>query len=139
MNNRKRKKLPKRLAAAAGDGHVELLQRLLAQGADPDTRDPDGATPLYLAAVQGENRCAELLLAAGALPNAESRGWRSGLPLAAAATKANLSLVELLLRHGADPHLRESEGGSALDWAQGWSDDTEERQAVLDRLRNLTS
>lgn len=74
MNNRKRKKLPKRLAAAAGDGRVALLQRLLAQGADPDTRDPDGATPLYLAAVQGENRCAELLLAAGASPNAESRG-----------------------------------------------------------------
>ncbi|MFE6519294.1 ankyrin repeat domain-containing protein, partial [Streptomyces sp. NPDC057748] len=115
-----------------------LLQRLLAQGADPDTRDPDGATPLYLAAVQGENHCAELLLAAGASPNAESRGWRSGLPLAAATAKANLPLVELLLCHGADPHLRESGGGSALDWAQGWSEDTEERQTVLARLRNLT-
>lgn len=136
MNNRKRKKLPKRLAAAAGDGHVGLLRRLLAQGADPDARDPGGATPLYLAAVQGEYRCAELLLAAGASPDTESRGWRGGLPLAAAAAKANLPLVELLLRHGADPRLRESGGGSAIDWAQGWSDATKERRAVLERLSN---
>ncbi|MGW1406754.1 hypothetical protein [Streptomyces sp. NPDC002403] len=32
-----------------------------------------------------------------------------------------------------------SRGCSALDWARGWSDDAEKRQAVLDRLGDLAA
>ncbi|AXQ55455.1 ankyrin repeat domain-containing protein [Streptomyces koyangensis] len=91
-------------------------------------------TPLFLAAVQGELRCAALLLAAGAAPNEESGGPRDGLPLAAAASKADLPMAELLLRYGADPLLPESEGNSALDWSRGWAEGVEEHRAVEEVL-----
>ncbi|MFF5566598.1 ankyrin repeat domain-containing protein [Streptomyces sp. NPDC012623] len=129
MNSRKRKKLPGRLCSAAADGGVGELTKALARGADPNARF-EGATPLYLAAVQGERRCAELLLQAGARPNEESHGRRSGLPLAAAATHADVAMSKLLLSHGADPLQRESSGSSALDWVRGWDEDIEAHRSV---------
>ncbi|MFC9425710.1 ankyrin repeat domain-containing protein [Streptomyces sp. NPDC056987] len=124
VNNRQRKKLPRRLCEAAEQGRVGELARLLRLGAAPDDRRPDGGSALYLSAAQGEVRCAELLLAAGASPNLESHGPRDGLPLAAAATHADTAMVGLLLAHGADPELKEHDGagGSALDWARGWQE-----------------
>ncbi|MFJ2112964.1 ankyrin repeat domain-containing protein [Streptomyces sp. NPDC087850] len=133
MNNRARKKLPQRLCEAAANGRVGDLEKTLALGADPNARF-EGATALYLAVVQGEFRCAALLLQAGAAPNEASRGRRGGLPLAAAAAHADLALTELLLGHGADPLLRESAGGSALDWARGWDEDVDAHRAVEELL-----
>ncbi|MCN9239966.1 ankyrin repeat domain-containing protein [Streptomyces sp. RY43-2] len=133
MNNRGKKKLPKWLSVAAEEGQVGRLRRILALGADPNQRH-DGITPLFLASVQGELRCAALLLAAGASPNEESGGRRAGLPLAAAASKADLPMAELLLRYGADPLLPERSGNSALDWARGWEESVEEHRAVEELL-----
>ncbi|MET7505674.1 ankyrin repeat domain-containing protein [Streptomyces albidoflavus] len=118
---------------AADEGQVGRVRHLLALGADPNGRH-EGMTPLYLAAVQGELRCAALLLAAGAAPNEESGGPRDGLPLAAAASKADLPMAELLLRYGADPLLPEREGNSALDWSRGWAEQVEEHRAVEEVL-----
>ena len=41
------------LHAAAAGGHVAIVVRLLAAGADPAPRDPAGRTPLHLAAKLG--------------------------------------------------------------------------------------
>ncbi|MEU0124079.1 ankyrin repeat domain-containing protein [Streptomyces albidoflavus] len=133
MNRRTRKKLPRWLSAAAEEGRVGRVRNLLALGADPIRRH-EGITPLFLAAVQGELRCAALLLAAGAAPDEESDGPRDGLPLAAAASKADLPMAELLLRYGADPLLPESGGGSALDWSRGWAERVEAHRAVEELL-----
>lgn len=133
MNDRMRKKLPRWLSVAADEGRVGRVRHLLALGADPNLRR-EGATPLFLAAVQGELCCAALLLAAGAAPNEESGGRRDGLPLAAAASKADLPMAQLLLRYGADPLLPESGGLSALDWARGWEEEREEHRTVEELL-----
>jgi ankyrin repeat protein len=136
VNERERKKLPRRLCEAAAHGRTGDLARLLGKGADPDARCEDGATPLYLAAVQGEARCVARLLAAGASPDLESTGRRGGLPLAAAAANADLAVAGMLLRYGADPNLRERSGtgGSALDWSRGWEEDAESHRAVEELL-----
>ncbi|WP_433544652.1 ankyrin repeat domain-containing protein (plasmid) [Streptomyces sp. CA-294286] len=133
MNNRTRKKLPKRLCWAASEGRVGELKRMLEKGANPGSRF-EGVSALYLAAARGEIRCAALLLGAGASPNEESRGWRSGLPLAAAATHADADMVRLLLDHGADPLLKETGGASALEWAQGWDENVEAHREVEEML-----
>jgi hypothetical protein len=76
VDNRTKKKLPRWLCTAAGNGHVGNLRKALALGADPDARY-EGATALYLAAVQGEYRCASLLLREerGSSPLDWARGW----------------------------------------------------------------
>ncbi len=138
MNNRTKKKLPKWLCTAAEAGRTGDVRRLISLGADPNARF-EGATPLYLAAVQGEYQCASVLLQAGASPNEESHGRRSGLPLAAAAAHANLAVAELLVQHGADPLLRESSGSTPLDWARGWDEDHDSHRAVEELLTKTVS
>nr|WP_302185359.1 ankyrin repeat domain-containing protein [Streptomyces sp. GMY02] len=124
------------MCEAAEQGRVGDLARLLRLGAEPDDRRPDGGTALYLSVAQGEFRCAERLLQAGASPNLESHGPRDGLPLAAAAAHADTAMVRLLLAHGADPELKEHDGtgGSALDWARGWREPDMPHTEVVELL-----
>lgn len=109
----------RRVPILAGD--ARNMRHLLRRGANPEGRDPDGTTPLYLAAVQGEAEVARLLMEAGACPDTESRGPGSeGTPLCAAACWGHTATVRELLAHGADPDLREDQGAgwSPLDWAE---------------------
>ena len=46
------------LHAAAGGGHLAIVQRLLKAGADPKLKDDDGNTPSALAASRGHTEVA---------------------------------------------------------------------------------
>ena len=86
------------LSAAAERGHLAIVRRLLAAGADPNL--PEGQNcprgfALWAAAHHGHQEIVELLLAAGADPNAEVES--SGTPTTAAATA---ELRALLYRYG---------------------------------------
>lgn len=54
------------LQLAAGGGHEEAVRVLLANGADPNTRDREGITPLHAAASAGYADIVKMLLASGA-------------------------------------------------------------------------
>lgn len=55
---------------AAVIGSVELVERLIANGADVDARDVRGYTPLYIAIQSGHVEVAKVLIANGADVNA---------------------------------------------------------------------
>jgi len=101
-------------AVLAGD--TGSVTALLGEGLSPDSRD-EGSTPLYTAAVQGEQALARLLLDAGADPNLRSGDETEGTPLCAAACHGQVEIVRALLAHGADPNLREDESWTPLRWA----------------------
>jgi ankyrin repeat protein len=64
------------LISAVKTGDTAAVQRLLAAGADIDSRDGEGATLLMLAAHAGDLPMVRLLLQAGANVNASDvRGW----------------------------------------------------------------
>ncbi len=86
------------LSAAAERGHLAIVRRLLAAGADPNL--PEGQNcprgfALWAAAHHGHQEIVALLLAAGADPNAEVES--SGTPTTAA---ASAELRALLYRYG---------------------------------------
>jgi ankyrin repeat protein len=89
---------------AAGVAIPTAVQALLAQGADSNTRDADGNTPLYLAVhlpcLRAALEVVHLLLCRGADPHARRRG-RS--PLHHALCLERAPLVQRLLRSGAVP------------------------------------
>jgi hypothetical protein len=97
-------------------GHPEALEYLLERGANPNSANPFGKTPLMYAAQQNALAATEMLLAAGADPNAattwpEDRCYytlqhASMTPLHYAVRYASPELVERLLDAGAAPYVR---------------------------------
>jgi ankyrin repeat protein len=89
--------------AVGGYGYPEVVQLLLAKGADVDAVGPDG-TALSLAAARESIELVELLLKHKANPNLED--FRGKRPLHNAARRGNERIAELLLDHGADMNAR---------------------------------
>ena len=54
------------LHAAAAQGSADDIRRLAEMGADPNTRDSNGRTPLHVAAFRGHGAAAQALITAGA-------------------------------------------------------------------------
>lgn len=103
------------LARAAQYDRLDLTRLLLDAGADPNEPCKWGLTPLMI--VKSVD-VAEALLAAGAEVNAVTQFNRSGMEpaktaLMKAAQSGRLAIVELLLAHGADIEMRDTEGRSA--------------------------
>lgn len=84
-------------AVKAGD--TARVERLLASGAEVDSRDHDQATPLIAASLSDHPAVAELLLSKGADVTAGNAGGFT--PLDAAAYLGSVRIAELLLGKGA--------------------------------------
>jgi ankyrin repeat protein len=108
-------------AAALGDR--DAVGRELAAGADPNAAGDQGTTPLQVAAQNGHQEVAELLLDAEADANrADPHGngplWNAvHQACLARRTDGNLTIVTMLLAGGADPDHKNRYGRSPRDRA----------------------
>lgn len=94
-------------ASAVGD--VDRLRTLLDEKAElAQCVDPDGFTPLHLAAFFGQPKVVELLLARGADTEAIATNGSCLRPLNSAAAGGHHSIAHLLLDHGADVDPRQA-------------------------------
>ena len=103
---------------------AETMAACLAAGADVMVRDPDGSTPLHLAAERGSHESVEALIAAGADVMARDRVGNTPLHLAAGWRRDDgPESVKALIAAGADVMARDEYGNSPLDEAvmrDGW-------------------
>lgn len=81
------------LLAAADNGHDEMVELLIKNGATVDARDSNGDTPLCLAAAEGHEETAVALLKAGADPRVRNNKGQTPLDLA-----VGRPAIELILR-----------------------------------------
>jgi pectate lyase len=91
------------LHRAAISGHKDVVELLLAKGADIEAGKFHIGTALHYAAEKGHKEIAELLIAKGADVNAKRRGHPAGdTPLHSAVRAGYKDIVELLLSKGAE-------------------------------------
>ena len=92
------------LQAAAGRGHLEIVDKLLAAGSDVnfDSWITNGRTALQAAAEGGHLKVVEKLLAAGSDVNALPSEEHGRTALQAASEGGHLEVVEKLLAAGSD-------------------------------------
>ena len=101
-----------RLVEAIRDGDRYAVRALLQEPVDVNARQPDGATALHWAAYLNDLETAELLIAAGAVPDASNE--LGVTPLYLACENGNAPVVRVLLAAGATPHAVLPSGETAL-------------------------
>ncbi|EUB59223.1 Tankyrase-1 [Echinococcus granulosus] len=102
---------------AAGYGRLNVVELLITKGADVSAKDDGGLIPLHNACSFGHTEVVQLLLAANSDPNAQDN-WHY-TPLHEAAIKGKVDVCILLLQAKADPYLRNLDGKTPLDFAEG--------------------
>jgi len=91
-----------------------MVQMLLKFKADPNDSETDGRSLLFR--VLSNTNILEALLDAGAKVDPISADETQWTPLGAAANQNNASAVEILLKHGANPNVRDRNGATPLHW-----------------------
>jgi hypothetical protein len=128
-----------RLVKAARGGDVVAVERLLAEGADPNRKDANGVTPLLIAAERGDAASVAALIKRGAAVNAADIHGQT--PLMLSAWSFRPAVVIALLRHGADPCLKSGDGRTALVGSLLRSDQlnpsAEQQREVIEVLRAI--
>lgn len=105
------------LNLAAVERNIDIVELLIANGANSNVKDIQGYTPLHRAAFDGHKEIAELLIANGAELNVKN-GWHS-TPLVEAVLGNQVELVKLLISKGADVNLVDNRMQTALDRVSG--------------------
>jgi ankyrin repeat protein len=104
------------LLAAATDGDVVMVQKVLAQGGDANAKNGAGRPALVMAAFNGNTHTVKALLAAGADVNAVDGAGASAVMEAAAFGHGDA--VKALIQAGADLNLKNKAGVSAVQRAE---------------------
>jgi len=115
------------LAWAAERGLASAVALLLHFGADPGFRvralfeeSPAELAPIHLAAMAGHDDVVDLLLGAGADPDARVYDMTGATPLHIAAAAGHVAVIEVLAERGADLGARDARrSATPLAWAHG--------------------
>ena len=101
---------------SALDNDFEMIQSLIANGADPNFQNnEDGITALHYAAAHDNVRMIQFLLDNGA--NIDIASYNGETPLYSALDQNAERAVELLLQRGADPFLENNNGENCFQKA----------------------
>ena len=123
---------------AASHGHEVVINWLLSNGVDPDSKDKKGRSPLSCAAENGHKTIIDLLLSNGVNPKSKDKKGRS--PLSWAAENGHETIVDLLLSKDVHPDLKDSTDLTPLSYAASrWHEKVGSAFILNPRLRATSS
>ncbi|KAI1722541.1 ankyrin repeats (3 copies) domain-containing protein [Ditylenchus destructor] len=119
------------LHSAAAAGHNEVVKMLISRGTKVDIPTKDNCTALHVAVQSGQASVVETLLGYGA--NVHVRGGQIGETAlhVAALSKSDIECAQMLLKSGAQPNVKQSDGQTPLHIAS--------RSGNVDMIRLMLS
>lgn len=102
----------KQLQTAAAKGDTTAIREALSAGAQIESRDAEGRTPLMIAVYKHQSQAAQSLIDAGANVNAQDKILNS--PFLYAGAEGMTDIVRMCMKAGADYTVYNRYGGSAL-------------------------
>ena len=109
------------LHIAAKKDSIELCQKIIGKGVDPNIQNSDGETPLHIAASYEDGNIAELLLNSG-LCNVNLQNKLGETPIHIAAKRQSPVLHLLLKNNSCHPFLQNADGMNVLQIASANND-----------------
>ena len=101
------------LFSAISRNNIKRAKQALARGADINSKNNNGRTPLMVAAETGNVDMAKLLAVKEAEPNSHHKGWTS---LHRAAFYGNIEIVDFLIEMGLDIDVKDDRGQTPIHW-----------------------
>ena len=117
------------MSRAAARGKLDVVQQLVAAGANVQAKDRYGATPLHQAAYAGKPDIVRFLIEHGSPVDVADTNGKT--PLMEAPFGGNVLAAEVLLAHGANPNIKDKDGKNALYWALQGSCSNRDSNPVL--------
>lgn len=105
-------------AAAGKHGSAEMAAEVVRRGIDVNLQNRNGATALHFAVEFRHKDVAAIILGAGGRFDVEDEHGNQPLWYAVRDPHRDLSMIELLLLHGADPNHRNQYGKTPLEAAR---------------------
>ena len=100
------------LIYAVSNGYTEIVEALMAAGADVNIQNKYGKTALMFAAVNGYTEIAKVLMAAGADVNIQNKYGKTALMFAV--DRKDIEILKDLIAANADVNARDQNGATAL-------------------------
>jgi ankyrin repeat protein len=122
------------LVTAIRNGDMQVVRKLLENGADLNARDAEGNTPLILASFYASPQCVELLIDNGADVNSANKAGATALIRAA----TNFEKTRLLVDAGAKVRVRTALGNTPLILAARRAGNCGTVQLLLERGAKVT-
>jgi ankyrin repeat protein len=97
---------------------ANAIEHLIKAGASIHTNDPAGWTPMHIAAYESSKLSLEMLVKAGADVNERTPAYRQQNVLQTALQFGDFDTSSTLLKLGADPLFKDSQGENACGWAK---------------------
>jgi hypothetical protein len=120
------------LWVAVAGGDLDTVRRVLDAGSDPDVLEPNGATPLIVAAMFGHTDLVGMLAERKATLDVQDKGVATALHVAA--LFGHPDAITALLTAGAATDIPNRDGYTPLDLVRGpWSDERYGLYAYLER------
>jgi ankyrin repeat protein len=100
------------------NGYAETCKLLIDNGVDAEAKNKDGKTALHLASLNGNVKAADLIIGkSGNIANEQDNAGKTALFYAA--KKGHTGMCKFLVSKGADPKIKDNDGKTALDEAEG--------------------
>lgn len=112
------RKDPVILWKAASSGDLKRVESLISNGADVNSKNEDGLTPLHVAAVRGQLAVVDFLINNGADVNTKTKDGKTLLHHVA--REGHFEVVALLIDSGSDLNAKDVAGRTPLNCAMRW-------------------